>query len=1072
LAERFIHLGLGKDAPTLKRLPEPRQSFELRARRRGRAWAGVARLLLAMLSGRTGSASESVLRVYPRLRFGLVLCTALILFVFPDAHSFASDIAINSPNTNAAIVVRADRANRWRDGSYEVWVLRGNCQILQDNASTLSDDAVLWIDREEATSGRNSMVLAYLEGDVAVDYGHDGSAHGRTGQAANSIRDQQWLGRFYTSGEIDIQAPVTGFDPRVKPAIFNRGIEARDADDQSPVRQAQFSVPAPSPQPTARRLVVRSRSNVRMQGRGFPSPDGTETIAVVTSGVKVIVEGIQNVPGLTDDKIDVEADRIVIWTAPLENFDLSGQSSGEKVQPKDAPLEFYMEGNIVFREGDRVIYAERMYYNVRGRYGIVLNAEVLTPAPGYNGLVRLKANVLQQLNEYNFRAFGAAVTSSRMGVPRFWLQSEQINFTDVQTQRADPDPLTGEPAVDHQYLTTSRNNFLYVLGMPVLYWPVMATDLKKPTYYVDSFRLKNDSVFGLQVLPDLDVYHLLGVRNAPEGTDWTISPNYLSQRGFGLGTNFQYDRFGFLHIPGPVRGVFDAWGLKDHGLDNLGRDRRAVPLAEEYRGRVHWQHRHYLPDGFQLTGEVGLISDRNFLEQYHENEWDEFKDQTTGLELKQLIAGNSWGISSNVRMNDFFTQTEWLPRFDHFLLGHSIFDRVTWFAHSHVGYAQLETVDPAIFAFEPVQASLPWETTTAGARFDDRSGLRTATRHEIDLPLLLGPFKVTPYALGEVAFWKEDRNETDVRRLYGQAGVRGSIPFWRVNPHVHNMLFNLNGLAHKVVLDAEFLWADADRNFDRFPLYDALDDDSTEHFRRRFIPLLPGGVLPNEIDERYYALRTGMQSWVTAPSTEIADDLMVVQAGIRQRWQTKRGSPGQERIIDWIVFDLEGSFFPKPDRDNFGEEVGLLNYDFRWHVGDRFAVLSDGFADVFHDGLRTFSLGGMLSRPFRGNLYLGYRSIEGPISSNIISAALNYRMSEKWIMNAGGAIDLGATGSIGEKISFTRIGESVLVRIGLNVDHSRDNVGVAFAIEPRFLPGSLGRAGGVPIPPVGAFGVE
>jgi len=1006
------------------------------------------------------------------LRFGLVLFAVLFVHVSPPACAFASEITINSPTASAPIVVRADRANRWRDGSYEVWVLRGNSQILQDNVSTLSDDAVLWINREEATSSRNSMVHAYLEGDVAVDYGHDGASHDRTGQSANSIRDKTWLGRFYTSGEIDIQTPVTGFDPRVKPAIFNRGLEAQNAEGSSPVRQAQFTVPGPTLQPTARRFVVRSRSNVPMQGRGYTSPDGTESIQVFTSGVKVIVEGIQNVPGLTGDKIDVEADRIVIWTAPFDAFDLNGQSSGEKVQPKDAPLELYIEGNIVFREGERVIYAERMYYNVRGRYGIVLNAEVLTPAPGYQGLVRLKADVLQQLNEYNFRAFGAALTSSRMGVPRYWLQSGNIDLQHVQTRHAEPDPLTGRPIVDHQYLTTSHNNLLYVGGIPLLYWPVMATDLKKPTYYVDSFRLKNDSVFGLQILPDFDLYQLLGIRNAPEGTEWSISPHYLSERGFGLGTNFEYDRFGGVHIPGPVRGVLDAWGLKDSGLDNLGRDRRMVPPDEEYRGRIFWQHRHYLPGGFQLTGEAGLISDRNFLEQYHENEWDEFKDQSTGLELKQLNANSSWSIAGNTRVNDFFTQTEWLPRFDHFLLGQSIFDRLTWHAHSHVGYAQLRTVDPAIFAFEPAQASLPWETDMGGARFEDRSGLHTATRHEIDWPLPVGPFKFTPYVLGEVSYWAQDRDETDVRRLYGQLGMRGSIPFWKVNPHVHNALFNLNGLAHKVVLDAEFFWADADRNFDRFPLYDSLDDDSTEHFRRRFIPGLPGGILPPELDERYFALRTGMQSWVTAPSTEIADDLMVVQAGVRQRWQTKRGSPGQERIVDWIVFDLEGSFFPKPDRDNFGEEVGLLNYDFRWHVGDRLTLLSDGFADVFHDGLRTFSLGGMISRPFRGNFYLGFRSIEGPISSNIISAALNYRMSEKWIMNAGGSIDLGATGNIGEKISFTRIGESVLVRIGLNVDHSRDNVGIAFAIEPRFLPGSLGRAGGVPIPPVGAFGVD
>ena len=50
----------------------------------------------------------------------------------------------------------------------------------------------------------------------------------------------------------------------------------------------------------------------------------------------------------------------------------AGQGSG---------CEVYLEGNIVFRQGDRVIYADRMYYNVRQEYGVVLNAEMLTPVP-------------------------------------------------------------------------------------------------------------------------------------------------------------------------------------------------------------------------------------------------------------------------------------------------------------------------------------------------------------------------------------------------------------------------------------------------------------------------------------------------------------------------------------------------------------------------------------------------------------------------------------------------------------------------------------------------------------------
>ena len=385
------------------------------------------------------------------------------------------------------------------------------------------------------------------------------------------------------------------------------------------------AVPAPQPDaaPSVRRIVIRSRSNVRMQGKVFPSQDGSETIAAISSGVNVVVSGIQNVPGLADGKIDIETDRIVIWTARLDSLDLSGQSSGEKLQPKDAPLEFYLEGNIVFREGDRVIYAERMYYDVRQQRGIVLNAEVLTPAPGYQGLVRLKAEVLQQLDQYNFRATNGAVTSSRIGVPRYWLQAGEVSFQDVQSPRSDPltgqfvvDPETGEPAVDHQYLATSRNNFLFLSGVPVLYWPVMATDLVKPNFYLDGLRVKNDNVYGFQVMADWDLYQLLGIRKPPEGTEWSLSTDYLSERGFALGTNLHYDRFGFLSIPGQVRGDFDAWGIHDTrpgqsgprparpGADDRGPRPRVLAASPRAAGRLSGFGRSGLDQRQQLPGTV------------------------------------------------------------------------------------------------------------------------------------------------------------------------------------------------------------------------------------------------------------------------------------------------------------------------------------------------------------------------------------------------------------------------------------------------------------------------------------
>ncbi|HIA18982.1 MAG TPA: hypothetical protein EYN70_06110 [Planctomycetaceae bacterium] len=398
-------------------------------------------------------------------------------------------------------------------------------------------------------------------------------------------------------------------------------------------------------------------------------------------------------------------------------------------------------------------------------------------------------------------------------------------------------------------------------------------------------------------------------------------------------------------------------------------------------------------------------------------------------------------------------------------------DRLTWYEHTHVGYARLRT------------ATVPLDPADA-AKFDlmageetNVSGIRAATRHEIDLPLQLGAVKAVPYILGELAFYGEDVSGTDATRSYGQVGIRASLPMWQRRPNVRSKLLNINGIAHKVVFDADVFWSDASENLDRFPRYDTLDDDSVEHFRRRFFfdtfAGIPGTNVAARFDERFFALRTNMQGNVTASSADIVDDLTQARLGIRQRWQTKRGLAGRQRTVDWISLDLEAVLFPKPGRDNFSQEVGLLDYHLRWYVGDRFTLLSDGFADCFGDGLRMVTLGGILSRPERGSIYLGMRVLAGPIDSKLMHGAISYRMSEKWIGIASTSFDFGDAGNIGQSLAVTRIGESALIRVGMHVDESRDNVGIQFAIEPRFMPSSrLGRVGGVQVPPAGANGLE
>ena len=1060
-----------------------------------------------------------------------ILFAAFCLLVAP----VAAEVQLPASNDSAPIIVEAQAGNHWTLGAYEVWVLRGACTIRQGPHVAQSREAVLWIDRADVAERRPHKVIAYLEGDVSIAAGQQ--------PGAPQLTDQTWLGRFFSVAGVEVRATNTAGRPDSLPPIYWQGMERRAPEPSSKILAAkaqglkseaktpsqgiavQYTEEIPSPsqglQPVAppmasggmpanvgqpaqasavpaapisptvpivptsptcgaRRIRVFPRSNVPVQVQWFPDPTGSQWIAVIHSGVNVIVDTDASAPGIGPvGTIDISTDRLVIWTSGMQEPDLTGQTR----QDGRVPLEFYMEGNIVFRQGERIINADRMYYDVPNQVGTLLNADMLTPERSYQGLLRLHADVIQQVAPSRFFAENAFMTSSRMGEPRYRLQAGELYFEDEERAIIDPltgqavlDPETGRPAVDHQRLATASNNFMFLGPVPVFYWPKLATDLNDPTYYIRRARLRDDNVYGNQILTNWSGYELLGIQHPPDGTDLDVTLDYLGKRGFGHGGAFSYDREGVFGVPGHLAGLADYWGIKDHGRDDLGQGRMNLVPEKSYRYRLFWQHRHLLPMDLRLSAEVGWISDRNFLEEYFKREWEELKDESTGLELKQINENRDWSLTADDRINDFFTQTNWLPRLDHYWIGQSLLNNAfTWHEHSQIAYAEFMRLDPPTDVNDQPFSYLPWEVGS-------RKGERLVSRQEIDWPFQLGPVKVVPYAMGEVAHWGEDINGQPLDRLWGQLGARASLPLWSVDPTVNSDLLNVHGLAHKIIFDVEFSYSDANRDISQLTLYDPLNDDSIEAYMRQFVTTTFGwpstipptvSQIPRRFDERYYALRTGLQNWVTSPSTEIADDLMVFRLGAKQRWQTKRGPPNCRQIIDWVTLDTNLSIFPEPGRDDYGQTFGLLDYDFNWHVGDRLTFVSDGIFDFFGDGQRIASVGGFLNRPPRGSLYAGFRLLDGPIQGKIVSLSYSYWMSPKWVSTFGTTIDLGNEGNLGQNFSITRVGESFLVSAGFNVDPSRDSVGVALAIEPRFLPKTrLGRVGGAQIPPAGAFGLE
>lgn len=1084
------------------------------------------------------TAWRSVIRWRCALLIACVLWSAASEFGPEGRACQAQEVVFSPPDEAHSIAVTAASGKTWSEGGFQVVHLTGPLQLRQGTLEANAREAVLFIDTVRAPDVAERKVIVYLEGGVQMVLPRSdvpGGSGTLPEASPQRLEDEQWLGRLFTTSDIQFAIPLepvaAGAGTNAE-SVYQRARTALLQGNIASIQQVQFqeSVPgaqvlvspltgqlqtippppqeqgaAPNWQPESQdvrrpqlndqpgtpsagsqsasspssplapsgptRVDITARDstvdfNIKIQNN---PQNSAERLWLGSGGCRVTISSpeIANLRGMQIDRgsqVVILADNVVAWQTT--------QGDGE---PR---WELYLEGNVVFTKGTRVIYCERLYYSANDQKGTILNADMLTPIEGYRGLVRLKADVIQQVDANNMQAIGAAFTSSRMGVPRYWLQSSTIDLERRAAEQLDPasgrplvDPYTGQPQLQDNYFVDSRSNYVYVADTPVFYWPRFRASLDDPNLYLERLRFGNDQIFGYQVYTGWDLYQLLNFRERPANSRWIGVVDYLSERGLALGFERDYQSDGFFGLPGQATGMTRSWFLQDEGLDTLGRDRRNLVPEEERRGRWLAQHRQQFEPGFALRAEVGYLSDRNFLEQFYERSWDQDKDYTTGAWLERNVGTQSFNLIADYQLNEFFTQTSWLPRFDHFVLGQPLLNnRLVWHSHSQIGYGRLRVADAPLNAAEIATFNLqPWEV--------DSTGVRMGSRNELDLPVQLGPVKVTPYLLGDVTYWQEDLSGDSLTRTYGQGGVRASLPFWKVDPTIQSTLWNVNGLAHKITFDTELLYANASDSFTQLPLYDPLDDDAQEAFRHRMAAttfgIAPPGDVPLQYDERFFAFRRGMQSWVTAGSAEIADDMAAAKFGVRQRWQTKRGLPGRERIIDWITLDAETVLFPDADRDNFGSNWGLFDYDFRWHVGDRVSFVSDGYFDFFSQGLRTASFGVHLSRPEIGNLFLGYRSIEGPVSSNILLASAVYRLSDKWGVRAGSAVDFGETGTIGQSLSLIYIGESFIWRFGVNADMARDNVGFLFGLEPRFLPRQrLFQPGGVAVSPAGSRWLE
>ena len=944
------------------------------------------------------------------------------------------------------VQVAADYCQTWSDGRATVYLLRGNCSVQQGPSQISGQEMVVW---ERPNGGTGASLNVYAERNATLD---------RPGQ---TLRDSTMLTDFSTTENVSTKFRDSFAKNGNKDALFTRArtrltasMRGSAAEQPPLIVQGELSPDmwaAQQPTGPLRRVRIFRRSSqpYQLKSRASENISPPEQIWTITGGVNVLVDGLklgQQESNQTElGTIDLSADRMVIWTAQNGSQDV--QSGQLALQSPDQPLQVYMEGNIVIRQGGNIIRATHAFFDARDDRAVLMNAELKAYIPQVDEYVRVRAERLRQLSREQFHAQNAWTTTSPYGEPGYRLQATDI-FVDQRMQtwgRRQPgqvNPYTGAMTGGTIPWITSLNNELVVGNTTILRFPRLSFPADDPGIPLRRASVRHDRIFGFQVKTVWDMSRLLG-RETPPGLDWNLQADVLTDRGPGVGTFGTYENNGLAALPGLSRGDFNIFYQRDDASDNLGNDRRNLVPGVQNRGRATWRHQQQLANGAKLFGEFGFLSDRNFLEQYYEPEFDREKDIETSVRIKQDFGNSSVTGMARVQLNDFETTTEWLPRADLFTLSQPLFgDMLTWSQHSSVGYAQLR---PGEAPSDPTDIYTPLSYITRA------DGLVAMTRQQLDMPIQLGRMKVVPYAMGEAAHWTSDFNGNEISRLVGMGGVRSSISFWKIYPQAHSRIFNVNGINHKITLTGDYSYTDSSEPYSNIPQYNEIDENAQERFRNRFIQNTFGGALPATLDPRSFAFRSGAGSSVTAPWHEIIDDQQVARFNIRQRWQTHVGPPDRLRVKDWMVLDVGASYFPEAGRDNFGESVGLINGFYRWNVGDRTSIVASAVWDMFENSENLWNVGLLSQRSRRGSIYLGYRQVEaGPLESQIVTGSYSYQMSEKWVSTFGTAFDVAEGLNRGQSMTISRIGLDWIFHLGMNYDQSKDNVGFAFMLEPRF----------------------
>jgi len=709
---------------------------------------------------------------------------------------------------------------------------------------------------------------------------------------------------------------------------------------------------------------------------------------------------------------ELQADSVVVWRGGTG----AARPAGDAAAIEETGVsQIYVAGDVHFREGQRTIRADELYYDLRQQRALAKGVVMRTYDPTRNIPIYVWAKELRQLGANEFEGQDITLTTSEFWTPQFSLEAAKIHVLD-ESDTVKPSGILPDSSFDAELKDVA---FKYG-NITLLKLPVVRSDRQVSDVPIRSIRVGHNKTYGTSVETRWFLSRILGLRE-PEGTDASLALDYYGDRGMGGGVEVGYERDNYF-------GSILGYAIDDHGEDRLSRTRKDIDVPDDTRGRFKLQHRHFLPYSWQLTAEVSYLSDKNFLEQFYRTEFNIGKEQETLLHLKRIE--DNWGLAflGKTRINDFMDQVEELPTAEYHLTGQSLFDdRLTFFSDNQVSRYR--------YRFSPEN---PLDEPDEFFTF-------TGTRNELDMPLTVGDSKVVPFVAGTFGYddgagfqAQIDGEPTGAEDAIwiGEAGVRMSTqPFWCVYPSVESRLLDLHQLRHIVRPSITAV---------------AYTESDTVAEQRDTLDL--------EIAQRWQTKRGPAGHRRTVNWIELDMDFVWVN-------DSSHEMAGPDRFI-WShpfipLANRAGTVIPPLDRratGMFGPQQNYVSTETILRLTDTTAVLSDLYFDMQDGVIEQFDVG--FSRLCWPNLsyYLGSRYLRNiqtaarERGSNALTFSATYVLDPRYTAVFSEQYDVDYGANIRTDITLIRKYHRMNLGLTFSIDDSLDEQRVVLSLWPQGVP--------------------